>query len=324
MINANTQKLEETQEEIPYISEAQWSKKKPCTPQKTIEDALLELKKIVKETRGTNLAYFPVLYLYVTKSIQKETSKHKKASNHKDDKKEFSPFDDNERMKRLDVIFANRYINAYYGWKNNKEISKSWEIAFKFAVEDTSSMIMQHLLLGMNAHINLDLGIATVDATSFENDESKAKCTYKGFNSIVDDFKTINKVLAALTKTVEDCLASNSFVFRLISKYGKGKEAIIANFSMQYARSAAWNFASEYRYKHHNQTIEDRDNEVHDLSVKMTKSDSKIVNLLITLGAITESIKGKKFVDNMITMLDKELVVKFDEIEKEIEIENMN
>ena len=321
MINGNSLTIEEPS----TIQEA------TTLVETTIEDILLDLKNIVIENKKTNprLAYFAVLYLYVTKRIQIETSKPKKPyKDYEDKEKKFSPFEDNDRMKRLDVIFAKRYIDAYNGWKDGKKISESWKIAFDFAVSNSSSMIMQHLLLGMNAHINLDLGIATVEATTVENDGSKPKCEYKNFNSIVTDFSAINNILSDLTETVEECLATNSFFFGLIRKYGKGKEAILANFSMQYARSAAWNFASEYRYQNNSDTICIRDKEINGLADKMIHPKSILVRIFIILGSFTESIMGKNFTDHMIKSLDatfpKELGVTFDEIEKKIEIAKNN
>ena len=57
------------------------------------------------------------------------------------------------------MIFANRYLKAYSDFQNNKVVSKSWEVAFK-GTERFWPIVLQHLLAGMNAHINLDLGIA--------------------------------------------------------------------------------------------------------------------------------------------------------------------
>ena len=68
-------------------------------------------------------------------------------------------FEDGVRMERLDVTFANRYLDAFYSWIAGKQITNSWKIAFD-SVAQSKSLVIQHLLLGMNAHINLDLGIA--------------------------------------------------------------------------------------------------------------------------------------------------------------------
>ena len=68
-------------------------------------------------------------------------------------------FDDGPRMEQLDVNFANRYLEAYDQWKNKQPVSGPWKTAFDTEAR-RQPLVLQHLLLGMNVHINLDLGIA--------------------------------------------------------------------------------------------------------------------------------------------------------------------
>ena len=82
-------------------------------------------------------------------------------------------------MEKLDVIFANRYIKAYYQYQTQQPTSKSWEAAFVEA-DNYWIIVLQHLLLGMNAHINLDLGIAAAQISP--KDE---------IHSLQNDFNTI-------------------------------------------------------------------------------------------------------------------------------------
>src|SRR6185312_9991990 len=95
-------------------------------------------------------------------------------------------FSNGESLEKLDVMFANRYFDALEKWQQNKPVSKSWEAAFKNASKP-SRLVLQHLLLGMNAHINLDLGIATVEVSGGDPD------------SLRNDFSSINTILASLT-----------------------------------------------------------------------------------------------------------------------------
>src|SRR5204863_6652854 len=68
-------------------------------------------------------------------------------------------FDDNPRMERLDVVFANRFIEAWEQRVGGGSPTESWAVAFTL-LEDPGPLVIQHLMIGMNAHINLDLGIA--------------------------------------------------------------------------------------------------------------------------------------------------------------------
>lgn len=271
-------------------------------PEYSIHRIIKELKAIVIETQeqNPNLSYFAILYMYVTIQISKEISFG-------------NSFEDKNRMERLDVIFALRYIDAYKNWKKGEPISKSWQVAFDFG-KNENSMIMQHLLLGMNAHINLDLAIATVEATSLDNNHSLAINPYYNFNSIIKDFSEINEVLNKLTKTVEKSLAESSYFFGLILKYGKNKEDVLANFSVKYARTGAWYFASSYCKNRDENTIEKRDNDISDLARQIIDPNSKLIQFLLNTGSFFERKSAKNFIPTMISKLDEFVGVEFDYI----------
>lgn len=42
-------------------------------------------------------------------------------------------FEDNERMARLDVIFAKRYIDAYIKYESKVATTSSWHVAFELS-----------------------------------------------------------------------------------------------------------------------------------------------------------------------------------------------
>ena len=92
-------------------------------------------------------------------------------------------FDDGERMERLDVIFANFYIDAFEQYQNNQVITRSWKFAFETS-ERWWPIVLQHLLLGMNAHINLDLGVAAARTSpgdaiqELENELQYQRCLF--------------------------------------------------------------------------------------------------------------------------------------------------
>jgi len=114
----------------------------------TIDDIIEGLEKIIDWAyqKNSRLGYFPALYMQVTRKVKEGI--------------EASFFDDGPRMERLDVEFADRYLDAFYAYRDGRPLTKSWQVTFE-AAENKNLLILQHLLLGMNAHINLDLGIAT-------------------------------------------------------------------------------------------------------------------------------------------------------------------
>ena len=188
----------------------------------TIDEVLKFLDQIIKTSRAesSRMGYFAALYRKVTAEVKKKIKQNY--------------FDDNERMEKLDVIFANRYLAAYSDYRDGKPVTHSWRVAFEAAGE-WRPIVLQHLLVGMNAHINLDLGIAAAEVAP-----SKA-----AYDSLKDDFNRINTILANLVNGVKDELAQIWPLLRLINFVAGGAEDAIINFSMEIARDGARGFGEE-------------------------------------------------------------------------------
>ncbi|MCJ8289115.1 MAG: hypothetical protein HRT58_08910 [Crocinitomicaceae bacterium] len=188
---------------------------------RTIEEIIDSLEQIIQTSKETEnpLGYFAALYQKVTITIK--------------DKLGTDYFDDDARMEKLDVTFASRYLKAYTDYQKGKPISKSWEVAF-VAAKDERYIVLQHLLFGMNAHINLDLGIAAAEIT---NPSTIA--------SLESDFNKINVILGELTNEVQEDLAKIWPRLLWILKFFKKTDDYIVNFGMNIARESAWKFANE-------------------------------------------------------------------------------
>ena len=187
----------------------------------TIDEVIQLLDDIIEENKNipSTLGYFAALYQKVTCKVKEGITNNF--------------FEDGERMERLDVIFANRYLEAYHNYKNNEETSKSWLAAFDEA-DNYWIIVLQHLLLGMNAHINLDLGIAA--ATVSEGHD---------INNLKGDFDRINIILADLVHDVEKELSLIWNTLTKILKHTEKFDAFLIDFSMRIARDGAWKFAVE-------------------------------------------------------------------------------
>jgi len=72
-------------------------------------------------------------------------------------------------MEKLDVSFANRYLGALEQWQKNIPLPVHGRS--RWTDERSSILVLQHLLLGVNAHINLDLAIATVETIRATNQQ---------------------------------------------------------------------------------------------------------------------------------------------------------
>ncbi len=190
-----------------------------ATPATTIDDVINQLDAIVEWSKQNNsrMGYFAALYRKVTIQVKKGIAD--------------GFFDDGPRMERLDVIFANRYIHACYQYQTQQTPTQSWVRAFD-ETERWWPIVLQHLLMGMNAHINLDLGIAAAETVPPEE-----------LPNLKGDFEKINKVLAGLVGDVLKELAEIWWLLGLLNKYLGSVENAIINFSMGKARDAAWSFA---------------------------------------------------------------------------------
>lgn len=188
---------------------------------KSIEDIIQILEEIIRQSIQNNdpLGYFAALYQQVTIKVKEGI--------------ENDYFEYGKRMEHLDIVFAQRYIDAYFAWKQDETVTSSWEKAFSQA-EDKKLLVTQHLLLGMNAHINLDLGIAAVDVS-----------TGNRIEELENDFNKINEILASLVDEVQNGLSSIWPFLRKILKLSGKVDNYIVDFSMKIARDGAWKFATE-------------------------------------------------------------------------------
>lgn len=187
-------------------------------PAKTIDEVLVELDKIIDTSVAENNYLGIFAYVY-----RRTTARIKQAIQDKE-------FEDNHRMELMDVAFANLYLTAYQSHTNNISCSESWQIAFN--ARNKRITILQHIMLGMNAHINLDLGVAAV---TFEPDSSLL--------ALKNDFMKVNQVLKSLVNEMQDRVARVSRFTVLLDWMGNNTDELIINFSMVKAREQAWNLA---------------------------------------------------------------------------------
>lgn len=186
----------------------------------TIDDVLSQLESIITESIKTNdrMGYFAALYYKVTASVKDGIAK--------------GQFENGPAMEKFDVVFANRYLDALAAWRNNQTLSASWLVAFE-ATEQSSALVLQQLLLGMNAHINLDLGIAAAEVSGGQMD------------SVQKDFDAINTIISALTYQVVNDIDRMSPLLSLLGLHYNNQTSILIQFSIDNARDGAWCFAEE-------------------------------------------------------------------------------
>jgi len=166
---------------------------------------------------SSQLGYFAVLYYDVTVKVREAILA--------------GCFEDGERMEQLDVIFAQRYLDAIAQFWRGEEPTLSWMMAFR-STRRWSPTILQHLLLGMNAHINLDLAIAAAQSAPGEK-----------LAGLEHDFIKISDILTAMVWDVQKRIDAVSPWIRLIDKAGGRSDASILAFAITEVRHMAWQSA---------------------------------------------------------------------------------
>jgi len=188
-------------------------------PATTIDEVIAQLGDAIERALrdGSRLGFFAALYRKVTIKVKEGIAAGR--------------FDDGPRMERLDVTFANRYLDALERFRRGQRPTPCWLLSFE-AAATWPPIILQHLLLGMNAHINFDLGIAA--ATVAPKDE---------LPSLKHDFNEINTILAGLVGEVQGEIDRLSPWIKLLDHIDPKADKAIVNFSMEKARTAAWRVA---------------------------------------------------------------------------------
>lgn len=232
----------------------------------TIDEVITTLDTIISECEKTQnpLGYFAALYQKVTLKVKEGIAQNL--------------FEDGPRMEILDVVFAKRYLDAWFAWQKNEPVTKSWKKTFELAHE-YQPIVLQHLLMGMNAHINLDLGIAAAEISKGKNPAD-----------LQNDFNKINEILSSLVHEVQDNLSVVWPALKFILKHTGKVDDYLVDFSMKLARDGAWKFAlslSGLSGKELDLAIAERDRKVVDKTTVIL-NPGLIASVVLWLVRITE------------------------------------
>lgn len=185
----------------------------------TLNEVVQHLDAIIVQCRQNNsrIGYFATLYRAMTLGVQTGIAQ--------------GVFEDGARMEKLDVAFANRYLQAYGQYAAGQIATHSWMHAFNAASQNNLTLV-QHLLLGINAHINLDLGIAAA-----------AISTPDTIQALQHDFEQINVVISNVYVLLQRKLKKISWPVIFLSSLDPQRSDALINFSIQKARDTAWSNA---------------------------------------------------------------------------------
>lgn len=194
----------------------------PIAPVTTIDQVIAAIQSVIgwSIANASRLGYFAALYKRITIAVREGIRDH--------------TFDDGPRMERLDVVFASRYLaalNAYFHPRQFPKLSRCWSVAFDGALLP-EPLIIQQMLAGVNAHIDLDLGIAA--ATIAPGSQ---------LASLHHDFNLINAVLSSQVSTVVTEIDTLSPVLADIYGILMNHELDLIADGLVITRDGAWDFA---------------------------------------------------------------------------------
>jgi len=242
-----------------------------------IDDVLVELDKIIATSieNADYLAVFAYVYRRTTAQIKSEILA--------------GSFDDNKKMEKLDVAFANRYLDAYNKFVNEKKPSSVWLVPFDARYQKLT--ILQHLIMGMSAHINFDLGIAAAEISQGQN-----------IDNLKNDFMKVNQILADLTNEMQARIARVSKLLFLVDWIGGKSDEKIANYSIKKARQFAWNVATTLvllEGESKKIAIQKFDDKIAKFNRLILNPPGKILNTILKIIGFFEEKNTEKIVKNL-------------------------
>jgi hypothetical protein len=145
-----------------------------------------------------------------------------------------SRFEDPAWVSRYLLAFANLYRRALHAYEQpgGEPVPRPWQVAFDVAARGPA-LLMQHLLLGINAHINHDLALGLLEVTIDPQRESRRR-----------DHTAVNEALKEATDPVQRRLAQLYAPALTVLDGACGLlDERVTNFSFAKARDCAWNAA---------------------------------------------------------------------------------
>ncbi len=143
-------------------------------------------------------------------------------------------YEDTAWMQQYQTVFANYYRQALYDYEvgSHSQVPESWELAFDAAASG-ETLIIQDVLLGMNAHINRDLPYAVEDVGISPNTLTK----YQD-HTLVNE--TLGEVAGEVLTTMTAIYGAN--YEQISAALGPADELLLAT-GFATARQNAWDNA---------------------------------------------------------------------------------
>jgi hypothetical protein len=164
--------------------------------------------------RGSRVGYFASLYWHVATTLQRAAHA--------------GGFTDPARIDRLNQAFFARYLDAVDAFRAGKPTTGAWGVAFQ-ATERDDLLIVQHLLLGANAHIDLDLAIGVAEVVPADE-----------LAAFRPDFMRMNGLLCSLIDGTCRDVTRAWPLLRWFSRVARREDDAVLGYLLRDARRRAW------------------------------------------------------------------------------------
>jgi hypothetical protein len=143
----------------------------------------------LRETTLEKVRAFNITYLIITKAVSSKFGS--------------GYFNDDALMEKFDIAFAIYYFNALKQYVETNKTTPAWQILFEQAQKNNRSQII-YMALGVNAHVNNDLGLTLRDMIKSED--------------YLVEYNKINPLIYSSIDTVINSLNENSRSINFIEK----------------------------------------------------------------------------------------------------------
>ena len=191
----------------------------PIPPFTTIQDVVRSLSELEATYRRTNdrRAVFVTLYGIVSAEMSSRIAR--------------GAFTDTAWVHRYAVAFANLFRAAVTAYDEGRQelVPKAWRLCFDAAKRGTG-LVLQDMLLGVNAHVNNDLPLA-LHAVGID----------PGRDDRLRDHNAVNAVLGSVTERASQVIAElYAPGLTALDDCAGALDEMASAFSLQVARESAW------------------------------------------------------------------------------------
>ncbi len=232
------------------------------------------------QTKGDKRGYFAAIYQAETVHVRKGINQGR--------------FSRPDLIEALAVNFARCYLDAFHAYDQRMPVSKAWYVAFD-ATRRPNPSVLTHILMGINAHINLDLGL------------SVAQTAPDGQLSLIQgDFEKVNILIAEMTDVIQDRIALVSPWMKWIDRLGGRIDEHLFRRLVDFSRDRAWDVAEkaqttdplEYEF-----LVDNLDDDVYELGQTILRP-APLTRGLMSLTRLRERGSVGHVIDSLVTHME--------------------